>query len=179
MKKFATFAAILSASVGFAGSVLAANVNIPVGWDVEDQPGISVGSYFSTSWLATQNEVVRVTGLYALGNNYTVYDNGVQVAPTTAAPDWTSTGNGMFGAPYTIDPNVAWATAGFAHVMFNAQAGDLITIKIASLPTNFYDGAVAVGTTPLPATWLMLLSGLLGLGALGYRRSPKHARVGV
>ena len=40
-----------------------------------------------------------------------------------------------------------------------------------------YTGMGSLTTTPIPSTWLMLLSGLVGLGFFAYRGSKKGAVV--
>jgi hypothetical protein len=157
----------LLAGIGLSQAV-AASVPISGIWDVRDQQGMSVGDFFDPSWIALTNETVRVTSLYVLGDNYAIYDNGAQVASTSAA-DWTATGNGSFGAPYTVDPSTAWATTGpfaFAHASFSVHAGDVVTIKVTSLPTDFTDGAVVVVGVPEATTWAMAMIGFFGLAAV-------------
>lgn len=39
------------------------------------------------------------------------------------------------------------------------------------------DATIVISSTPLPSTWLMLLSGLVGLGFLGYREAKKSSVV--
>ena len=160
-------AAVVAALAGLGLSHAVADPISSV-WDVVDQQGLSAGDFFATTWTASTSETVRVTGLYALGDNYAIYDNGALVASTNAA-DWTATGNGQFGAPYTVDPGVAWATTGafaFAHASFGVSAGDVVTIQVKTLPTYFSDGAVAVAGGPEASTWAMAMIGFLGLGSM-------------
>ncbi len=170
MLKRSAVAAAVFAGVGFTQAVSAANVPISGVWDIRDQQGMSPGSFFDPAWVVPKNENVVVTGLYVLGDNYNIYDNGNLIA-TTNALDYTQVTpfTGPFGAPYTPDPDVARATTGtdaFAHAVFAASAGDIVTIEVTSLPTNFTDGAVAVIGVPEPSTWAMLMFGFLGLGAI-------------
>ncbi len=175
-----TRSAAVIAAIGGIGLSQAVADPISSAWDVVDQQGMSVGDFFSTTWSASTSETVLVTGVYVLGDNYAIYDNGALVASTNAA-DWTATGNGPFGAPYAVDPNVAWATTGpfaFAQASFSVSAGDAVTIQIASLPTYFSDGAVAVIGVPEASTWAMAMLGFLGLGSmagLAKRRADRCA----
>src|SRR5271165_3571742 len=107
MKRWAVVVAAL-AGVGLPHAVAVA-ATVTGNWDIRDQQGMAPGDFFDPAWTVPVNETVQVTGLYVLGDNYAVFDNGALVASTNAA-DYTMTGNGPFGAPYTVDPSVAWAT---------------------------------------------------------------------
>src|SRR5271165_2885820 len=140
--QFSSFRSILCCVA--ATAVLACAGSDPVGavplspnglWLIQDQgttgAPMNVGDFFTTTYTAMANEDVQVTDLYTLGDNYNIFDNGNLVA-TTSALDYTATGNGSFGYPYTTDPNVAWATTGlyaFAQAEFDALAGDVISIQ--------------------------------------------------
>ena len=153
-------------------------VQISWTWDVLDQDGMSAGTYFDRSWVATAAETVLVTGLYVLGDNFKIYDNGASVASTNAV-DWTATGASSPWDNYAPDADTAWATTGpyaFAHATFAVKAGDVVTIQTTSIPTDMSDGAVAVRGVPEAPTWAMALIGFLGLGALAGLAKRRAAR---
>ncbi len=149
------------------------------GWLTYDEyltPASGPGPFFAETWSPTANATINVTDLYVLGDNYNIYDNGNLVATTNAA-SYTATGNGAFGAPYTTDPQTAWLTTGpyaFAHASFSAQAGDMITINEAMIPSGFSDATVAIEAVAAPGP--VPGAGFAGLAALALAGLYTRAR---
>jgi len=157
------------------------------GWTiVDDYPYDGNGnlSFFSETFTAAGKEDVRVTGIYALGNQFDVFVNNVQVA-TATSKDWASLPGApsdpsalqLMGLPYyTSNPDAAFGTTGpnaFAKATFGVNAGDVITIEATALPSTYSDGAFAISAVPEPSTWAMLLLGFAGIGAITYKRSRR------
>ena len=161
------------------------------GWTiVDDFPYDGNGnlSFFSETFTAAGNENVRVTGIYALGNQFDVFVNNALVA-VASSKDWAA----LPGAPndpsalqgkglpfYTSNPDAAYGTTGanaFAKATFDVNAGDVITIEATALPSTYFDGAFAISAVPEPSTWAMLLLGFAGIGVITYRRSRRAALV--
>jgi len=169
------------------GSANATTLVANAGWTiVDDYPYDMNGnlSFFSESFTAAGKEDVRVTGIYALGNQFDVFVNNVLVA-TATSKDWAS----LPGAPsdpsalsalglpyYTSNPDAAFGTTGpnaFAKASFGVNAGDVITIEATALPSTYFDGAFAISAVPEPSTWAMLLLGFAGIGLVTFRRSRR------
>ncbi|MDR3467052.1 MAG: PEP-CTERM sorting domain-containing protein [Xanthobacteraceae bacterium] len=157
------------------------------GWTiVDDYPYDGNGnlSFFSETFTAAGKEDVRVTGIYALGNQFDVFVNNVLVA-TATSKDWAS----LAGAPsdpsalqalglpyYTSNPDAAFGTTGpnaFAKAVFGVNAGDVITIEATAVPSTYFDGAFAISAVPEPSTWAMILLGFAGIGFVTYKRSRR------
>jgi hypothetical protein len=69
-----------------------------------------------------------------------------------------------------------------ANFDYQVPAGDYIITFAGQLPsptsTSSFEGTITAGSplseTPLPSTWLMLLSGFVGLGFMAYRGTKKR-----
>lgn len=182
----AVAAGLACAAVGSANATpLVANA----GWTVvDDFPYDTNGnlSFFSETFTAASSENVRVTGIFALGNQFDVFVNNTLVAVATSK-DWAS----LPGAPadpsalqalglpyYTSNPDAAFGTTGanaFAKAVFDVHAGDVISIEATALPSTFFDGSFAISAVPEPSTWAMLLLGFAGIGVVTYKRSRRAA----
>jgi hypothetical protein len=123
------------------------------GYDEILNGGAGGPGFFDHTWVATANETVRVTDFRVLGDEYHIFVNGILVATATSA-DYTATGNGAFGSPFTLDPDVAFATTGpfaFSHAIFNVNAGDMITIEDFHIPPDSLSATVAIsGVAAVP-----------------------------
>lgn len=70
--------------------------------------------------------------------------------------------------------NMGWTSESFAFTATGTSA----LLSFASDVSSPYGPAldnVSITATPLPATWIMMLGGLLGFGGLAYRRRGIHA----
>jgi hypothetical protein len=168
-------AAVLPLSIS---SVEAVTLSPDGTWFSYDE-SIGLNNYFSETWTAASSETVRITDIDVLGDGYNVYVNGGLVASPSSA-DYSATGNGAFGAPYTNDAETAWLTTGpykFSHASFSVNAGDIVSIQATYLPSGFADSTVAISAVhavPEPETYAMMLA---GLGLLGFAaRRRKAAR---
>ena len=102
----------------------------------------------------------------------------------------TITISDLFNAPVSFNPlafgpatylNVGFQDSqniGFSGGYYNPLLNDTYTITLSVLDANNNSlGSVTevINATPLPSTWLMLLSGFVGLGFFAYRGSKKNA----
>lgn len=79
---------------------------------------------------------------------------------------------GTFTGTNLVPP--ASAGAGFDFISFNVDTGTIGSVVLADTGQAAFEYA-NVGTTPLPSTWLMLLSGFAGFGFLAYRGTRKSS----
>ena len=62
----------------------------------------------------------------------------------------------------------------YLHTLDSKKDSNLNMIGTFDLSSTLPDGYPLVDTTPLPSTWLMLISGFLGLGYFAYRGTKKR-----
>jgi hypothetical protein len=122
--------------------------------------------------------VFRITDLFVVSDQFEVYDNGILVLTTPAAPDWPAYTASPFDAPpFATDPGVAFYSGFFStgSIAFGPGAHS-IEIRDIHIPPvavgdgPFPDGTVAFQVVPEPGTLMLLGCGLIGLGALWRRR---------
>jgi hypothetical protein len=150
----------------FSFTAAAANASINGYFDI-------LASYFSGSPTTLQSQDV-----FALSFNAT-YPGGTE--------SWTSATSGnplsvsyLGGVPHVDStysvPGIAVNAGGFSMDLNCCGAIDFYYpgggYQIGATETVTY---FAAAPTPLPSTWLMLLSGFLGLGFFAYRGSKKNA----
>ena len=150
----------------FSFTAAAANASINGYFDI-------LASYFSGSPTTLQSQDV-----FALSFNAT-YPGGTE--------SWTSATSGnplsvsyLGGVPHVDStysvPGIAENAGGFSMDLNCCGAIDFYYpgggYQIGATETVTY---FAAAPTPLPSTWLMLLSGFLGLGFFAYRGSKKNA----
>jgi|NGEPerStandDraft_6_1074524.scaffolds.fasta_scaffold73025_1 hypothetical protein len=102
----------------------------------------------------------------------------------------TITISDLFNAPVSFDPrlfgpntylNIGFQDSqniGFGGGYYNPLLNDTytITLSVTGLDSVLLGSVTEViNATPLPSTWLMLLSGFVGLGYFAYRGSKKNA----
>jgi len=75
---------------------------------------------------------------------------------------------------------VGFSGGGFNEIRLQDQIYPGTAFNPAAYESGAYDSFAAIGTgrpseTPLPSTWLMLLSGFVGLGFISYRGTKKNS----
>lgn len=92
--------------------------------------------------------------------------------------------NTLFSADFSTTANIGWrifadsflADSTSTTLYFNefdgSNNGGVLLDAVNIAPTDVTN----VGNTPLPATWMMLLGGILAFAPFVYRRSNRHAR---
>ncbi|MCA9244445.1 MAG: PEP-CTERM sorting domain-containing protein [Phycisphaerales bacterium] len=150
-------------------------------WIVLDEL-MTVGSYFSPIFIYTSPDPLQldVTDLFVVSDRLEVYLDGGLLGVTPLVPDWT----GLFpavgpedDAPYTDDPNTAWARPEFSKQSFALPAGThVLTLRDIYIPPtsdgpDYEDGTAAFRVVPEPASGALLLM----LGAIGLRRRRRSS----
>lgn len=150
----------------------------------------SVGTVqFGTNYLTLDPESQTVdvrftapsTGVYTITGQFSGADSQTNCGGNCAAHPVliTDSVDGTIFGPNTISTDlqtyafnlVVSLTAG-EKVDFLAQTGTSGGCKYCNLSTGLQ---ATISSTPLPATWLMLLSGFVGLGFFAYRGTKKNA----
>jgi hypothetical protein len=155
--------AVCAALLLLAGSASADTLTAGAGWTTADCTGCS-GSYTVSS---AGPVTITLTDFAVVGDNYSVFLNGSAIGSTSVA-SWEThcSGDAMSAAcHFTTDPDVALADPWFAHFIFGANNGDLITF-FATPPTGFNDvtWAIRADRVPEPGSMALLGAGILGLG---------------
>ena len=97
--------------------------------------GIPDGVPGPWEWNSPVAVVFDITDYLVVTDVFEVYDNGVLRLTTPSLPNWDALGGGPFDAPYTNDPDVAWATPEFSKgsILF-APGNHSITIRDIGIP---------------------------------------------
>ena len=94
------------------------------------------------------------------------------------APQYTFTANYDFTGAEALSVNTLYAVTLFVGLTSNdfGQASGYVdpTITIDPDQSSDFQLLFSPTTTPLPSTWIMMLSGLLGLGLFAHRRDKKR-----
>jgi hypothetical protein len=185
MKRYLVILAVVS--ILLTGAYQAAFADIlPLdgSWVVLDE-NMSAGDFFtgagvlSAPWTFTGPATFRITDLFVVSDQFSVYDNNILVFTTPAVSDWSAyTSDPYDSPPFTSDPDTAWLSAYFSKASYVFGAGDhSITIQDIHIPpqadgSDFPDGTVAFSAkaVPLPSALLLFAPGL-GLLGLWRRRS--------
>ena len=123
------------------------------------------GETFSTTYTATQNEAVLITGFYENTDQYKVFVDGSLALTTPPVPVPAVDYGDTYGT-YT-DPGSAWQSGLFSKGTFYVSADDTISIEdIGPLfPSTYspgsFDAQVALQAVPEPVCLTVF-----GLGAL-------------
>jgi hypothetical protein len=88
----------------------------------------------------------------------------------------TYTGHGTSNATDTTE-TLNYIVTGGTGVFLGYTGSSHGTANIDNIGTISYTGMGTLTTTPIPSTWLMLLSGLVGLGFFAYRGSKRDSVV--
>jgi hypothetical protein len=138
------------------------------------------------STLGTGNFNVALGGL----DLYRYQSTGSTIADVDSTPSYTTSSNAVVA--FSVDGGNT-AIAQFNQAGGGSDYGDFANVGPCQIQAAFYCGATALYTTsspeylmmesigydptsatPLPSTWLMLLSGFVGLGYFAYRGTKKR-----
>ena len=137
-------------------------------------PGPDAGQDSIVRWTAPAAGTYFISGsVVALDNNpsginWSLYTNGSAIAlygGYMKGPSANTT-NLTYGPAVTFGGDVA------------LNLGDTLSFAVNKDLAYFNDSTgltLSISSTPLPSTWLMLLTGFLGLGFVAYRGSKKSA----
>ncbi|MGE0481063.1 MAG: PEP-CTERM sorting domain-containing protein, partial [Phycisphaerae bacterium] len=166
-----------------------AGVSVPTDgtWIVLDEL-MTVGSFYAPLFTYTSPDPLQldVTDLFVVSDQNEVYLDGVLLGATPPMPDWPALFppvGPMDDAPFTSDPDVAWARPQFSKQSFAVPAGThMLTFRNIHIPPTeesvpFADGTVAFRLVPEPSTGLLLLIAAAAVGVCGGRRLPRAMRV--
>jgi hypothetical protein len=100
----------------------------------------------------------------------------VESRPSTGGNSFTvnaGTNSQSFAAPSTT----SWITDSVLFTALGGSTNFAISINIPSVVTDQSIGVDAIGLTPtpLPATWMMMIAGMVGLGFLAFRATKRDA----
>ena len=128
---------------------------------------------FTLTVAAGQSVKLTVTDAGFSGDQFEIFDNGTSIGITPDAPD-------SFPVSNVLDFDAALASGNYSHAFFflgegtHTITGLLSVSALNSLgdPLNATVGALSVAPVPLPASFLMLLSGGGVLSLFSRRRKP-------
>ncbi len=164
----------------------AAPIDLIVGnsWQTWDEE-ISAGDFFSVEFKLNTSATVQITDYFVLTDRFEIFVNGSSIGQSTLKPDWVGIGSpDPFSPPFEFDPTAAFEGGLFSSFVFNALAGDVITLKALFIPPfevggePFPDSGFAIraisggneGQVPEPATVGMMAVGLAGTILLRRRK---------
>ncbi|HEX4183565.1 MAG TPA: PEP-CTERM sorting domain-containing protein [Caulobacteraceae bacterium] len=162
-----------AAVAALAGAPARANTTIPLidggGWSTFDFLGAGStfqdldGNTIDFTFTLTSKNIVRITDGFQGGDQFEIFINNADAGPTSASiPGFVYAGD-CWSCAY-FDP--AYST-GFTRGSFDLGPGtyDIEGFVIQS-PYGAGQGAIELGAVPEPASWVMMLLGFIGLGAL-------------
>lgn len=146
---------------------------------------------FSTTWefsCPASGCRLDVSDFAVISDLFEVFDGLVSLGLTSIVPSWN-----LIGCPgpndpscYTLDADAAWADPRYSKMSFTLGGGDHVISILTTFipPTNqleipFPDSTVQLRVTavPVPASFLLLATGLAGTGYLARRRKANHSRL--
>jgi hypothetical protein len=88
---------------------------------------------------------------------------------------WPQCQDSAIAGPYVASNSVDYVSLGFGCEPYTVSCGPAGANTTVNSKTQIGMWSETVSSTPLPASWFMLLSGFLGLGFLAYRGTKKNA----
>jgi hypothetical protein len=160
MRKFAIATLVLSLALGL-GAVMAQADPIAVnsGWQVFLFQGQNSAWYAPSSFEFTLSSsgILKVTDVLQTGDQFSVYNFGAFLGNTTFVPVDSS---------FNTSPDFCFADSHWSHGTFLLSPGSYSISGYAIESPWGYGGGYVQVNTPLPASVLLLGSGLLGLAGL-------------
>jgi len=122
----------------------------------DEQFSPNTSGTFNETWTFTGAAELRITDLYIVGDNYIIYDNGVEIGSTHVA-DYTSYVN----PSDTADPSVAWTDSEYAHFDDILGAGSHSITIFDTTPSGYTDGTYSISAVAVPEPTTMLAGAML------------------
>jgi hypothetical protein len=127
---------------------------------------------FLQSYLFAGSEIVWALSGLTIGNTYKLSFDAVG---SLIIPAETFTVSALGATPVSYTPGSAYTTYTLSFTPSTSSGNiDFLATVLASNQASAID-SLSVTATPLPSTWLMLLSGFVGLGFFAYRGTKKNS----
>jgi len=179
--RLARATALCAAALAFAAVTLAASANANTYYftNVEFSDGGFLSGYFTTGQyggVASWNFTTTAGSLLGAEQYYSpnIYVNYYS-SPSFSAPvtlDFFPNSLGLAGYSYELQLTFSAPVTGGATLLGGSESFECNGFSCPDAKTRYIDanyGGGSVTETPLPASWTMMLIGLVGLGAYAFR----------